>query len=127
MCGFDLLQVLHSGRHNMIRQEHKEVFQWLEKLRLSGNFIIAPAGSNDDWYWMYAAVMAREKGMLVRVAVLDLSDCAGALHQTPMFQSTLSTYTCNLYHCQPQCARNQGSTPAAAVIAVFCNRCQMIY
>eukprot|EP00878_Enallax_costatus_P025310 GHUV01027077.1.p1 GENE.GHUV01027077.1~~GHUV01027077.1.p1 ORF type:complete len:260 (+),score=70.86 GHUV01027077.1:968-1747(+) len=60
-----ILLVLHAGRFGDIKQNHKETFTWLEELRSQGRFHIAPAGSNDDWYWMYAAVMAREKGMLV--------------------------------------------------------------
>lgn len=30
----------------------------LEQLREAGSFYAADYGSNDDWYWMYAAVRA---------------------------------------------------------------------
>lgn len=61
-----MMQVLHAGRLGDIQRHHKETSIWLQQLQVRGNFACAPAGSNDDWYWMYAAVMAREKGMLVR-------------------------------------------------------------
>jgi proteinaceous RNase P len=61
-------QVLHSGRYNDARYNHKEAFEWMEGLRKAGRFYVTPGGSNDDWYWMYAAVHARERGLLVSAA-----------------------------------------------------------
>ncbi|WIA12316.1 hypothetical protein OEZ85_012372 [Tetradesmus obliquus] len=60
-----VLLVLHSGRYNDARYNHKEAFEWMEGLRKAGRFYVTPGGSNDDWYWMYAAVQARERGLLV--------------------------------------------------------------
>ncbi|KAF6261333.1 hypothetical protein COO60DRAFT_1636916 [Scenedesmus sp. NREL 46B-D3] len=60
-----VLLVLHSGRYNDARLNHAEAFQWMERLRKASRFYVTPGGSNDDWYWMYAAVQARERGLLV--------------------------------------------------------------
>ncbi len=37
----------------------------LRQLTEAGSFYATPAGSNDDWYWIYASVTAGERGLLV--------------------------------------------------------------
>lgn len=39
--------------------------QLLRELTEAGSFYATPAGSNDDWYWIYASVTAGERGLLV--------------------------------------------------------------
>eukprot|EP00879_Flechtneria_rotunda_P013849 GHRR01014465.1.p1 GENE.GHRR01014465.1~~GHRR01014465.1.p1 ORF type:complete len:236 (+),score=83.39 GHRR01014465.1:2329-3036(+) len=60
-----ILLVLHAGRHHSIRQHNPELFDWLEGLQKQGGYYVTPGGSNDDWYWMYATVHARENGLLM--------------------------------------------------------------
>ncbi|KAF8071299.1 hypothetical protein HT031_001382 [Scenedesmus sp. PABB004] len=63
--GAKILLVLHAGRHADVRANHRALHEWLESLRRGGEFYVAPAGSNDDWYWLYATVAARARGLLV--------------------------------------------------------------
>ncbi len=58
-------QLLHVGRYKTLQQNAPADAEWLDGLRRQGAFYFAPAGSNDDWYWLYAAVRARDRGMLV--------------------------------------------------------------
>jgi proteinaceous RNase P len=37
----------------------------LKNISEANCFYAAPHGSNDDWYWMYAAIMAGQDGLLV--------------------------------------------------------------
>jgi hypothetical protein len=61
-----LCQVLSPSRHYDIRTNHPQIKAWLDRLHSRQGFYVSPSGSNDDWYWMYAAVQARDKGLLVR-------------------------------------------------------------
>lgn len=69
------VQVLSTGRHHDIRANHRALADWLEELRKDGRYYVTPGGSNDDWYWMYAAVAARRKGLLVRQAGMLSARC----------------------------------------------------
>ena len=52
-----LKQVLHQSRMKPDLVEAEEgAGEMLERLRREGCFYVAPHGSNDDWYWLHAAV-----------------------------------------------------------------------
>ena len=38
---------------------------FLADLKRCHALFVTPTGSNDDWYWLYAAVAAGERGMLI--------------------------------------------------------------
>eukprot|EP00877_Chromochloris_zofingiensis_P005574 jgi/Chrzof1/15017/Cz09g24040.t1 len=58
-------QVLHVRRKLEISQQHPQWWPWCEALERSKNLYWTPPGSNDDWFWIYAAVKAKSRGMLV--------------------------------------------------------------
>lgn len=45
--------------------EAKRAGKFLDALKSRKQLFITPVGSNDDWYWLYAAVKAGPKGMLI--------------------------------------------------------------
>ncbi len=59
------LVVLHVARTRAPAAARPEAAALLARLRAAGSFYAAPPGSNDDWYWMYAAVAAGPRGLLV--------------------------------------------------------------
>ncbi|KAF5842544.1 hypothetical protein DUNSADRAFT_6394 [Dunaliella salina] len=60
-----LLVMVHKRRIMDPEANTPEVQAFLESLRRRKAFYYTPMGSNDDWYWMYAAVRAKHKGLLV--------------------------------------------------------------
>ncbi|KAL9226988.1 hypothetical protein vseg_002739 [Gypsophila vaccaria] len=50
------LIVLHRGRVSGGPAEHPNARRMLENWRKAGALYATPKGSNDDWYWLYAAV-----------------------------------------------------------------------
>ena len=54
------MQLLHRSRLNASAAKKPEAAAFLESLRREKQLYGAPFGSNDDWYWLYAAVHAGE-------------------------------------------------------------------
>ena len=52
------LQVLHVGRTKSREARHPKAAQLLQRLKDNNLIYISPVGSNDDWYWIYAAAQA---------------------------------------------------------------------
>jgi proteinaceous RNase P len=59
------LVVLHVRRKGEPSARQRDNAAWLDDLARRRRFWWAPPGSNDDWYWLYASVRARGRGMLV--------------------------------------------------------------
>jgi proteinaceous RNase P len=59
------LVVLHTRRKGEPSARQRDNAAWLESLARGKRFWWAAPGSNDDWYWLYASVRARGKGLLV--------------------------------------------------------------
>lgn len=59
------LVVLHTRRTRQYPANKPKNTQLLNKWRARGELYATPPGSNDDWYWLYAAVVAGERGFLV--------------------------------------------------------------
>lgn len=59
------LMMLHVGRTKGPSAECKPGKTLLADLKKRHAFYATPTGSNDDWYWMYAAVKAGPKGLLI--------------------------------------------------------------
>ncbi|KAL0051819.1 hypothetical protein WJX82_002667 [Trebouxia sp. C0006] len=59
------LMMLHMGRTKGPAAECKPGKTLLADLKKRHAFYATPTGSNDDWYWMYAAVKAGPKGLLI--------------------------------------------------------------
>lgn len=59
------LVVLHVRRVRNQEAEKKPNKAFLQRCRASGGLYATPGGSNDDWYWLYAAVLAHDGGYLV--------------------------------------------------------------
>jgi proteinaceous RNase P len=55
--------VLHQGRLKGPRDAAANSL--LQRLRAEKSLYATPYGSNDDWYWLYAAVQAGEGGCAV--------------------------------------------------------------
>jgi proteinaceous RNase P len=59
------LVLLHVNRTKAQAAHSATAVALLDRLRGENCFYATPAGSNDDWYWMYAAVAAGTSGVLV--------------------------------------------------------------
>lgn len=59
------LLFLSQGRVNHRSSQVRDVAAFLLEARKEGGVFVTPAGSNDDWYWLYAAVRAGRGGHLV--------------------------------------------------------------
>jgi proteinaceous RNase P len=59
------LVVLHRSRTSAPPAREPEGRALLARLRAAGALYAAPHGSNDDWYWLHAAVAARGAGLLI--------------------------------------------------------------
>ncbi|KAL3153111.1 hypothetical protein ABBQ38_012130 [Trebouxia sp. C0009 RCD-2024] len=59
------LMMLHVGRTKGPASDCKLGRSLLADLTRRHSFYATPKGSNDDWYWMYAAVKAGPKGLLI--------------------------------------------------------------
>jgi len=59
------LVILHTNRTKAPPALSSTGKSLLKRLEDEKCFYAAPHGSNDDWYWMYAAVAAGPKGLLV--------------------------------------------------------------
>ena len=59
------LVLLHVNRTKAPPAHTPAALALLERLRADNCFYATPHGSNDDWYWMYAAVTAGSRGLLV--------------------------------------------------------------
>ena len=59
------LVFLHVGRTRAREAQEPEAQAVLERLKREKALFVTPAGSNDDWYWLYAVLAAAEKGMLI--------------------------------------------------------------
>jgi len=63
--GAKVLVMVHRKRLFDPEAKSGEVQRFIEGLKAQKAFYYTPPGSNDDWYWMYAAVRARSRGMLI--------------------------------------------------------------
>lgn len=59
------LVILHINRTKGHLANSQKAKALLTDLTEKNSFYAAPHGSNDDWYWMYAAVAAGQRGLLV--------------------------------------------------------------
>jgi len=59
------LIVLHTRRVKHFEKISPRNKQMVEVLKRNRELFATPQGSNDDWYWIYAAVLSGRKGMLV--------------------------------------------------------------
>ena len=69
-----VLQVLHKGRTQAPVARKPESQKVLKQLQDAHEIYLAPFGSNDDWYWIYAAVKAG--GWMVEASELVLQHAA---------------------------------------------------
>ncbi|MEW5306275.1 MAG: hypothetical protein WDW36_008749 [Sanguina aurantia] len=60
-----ILLMLHRKRLHDPEARTPEVKAFLAELNQSNEFYSTPPRSNDDWYWLYATVMARGSGLLI--------------------------------------------------------------
>lgn len=63
--GRRILVILHVGRLHSPQARDPRARAVINKLRNNGQIYSTPVGSNDDWYWLYAAIMARESSLVV--------------------------------------------------------------
>eukprot|EP00195_Chlamydomonas_chlamydogama_P011324 CAMPEP_0202898880 /NCGR_PEP_ID=MMETSP1392-20130828/7280_1 /ASSEMBLY_ACC=CAM_ASM_000868 /TAXON_ID=225041 /ORGANISM="Chlamydomonas chlamydogama, Strain SAG 11-48b" /LENGTH=681 /DNA_ID=CAMNT_0049584935 /DNA_START=125 /DNA_END=2170 /DNA_ORIENTATION=+ len=63
--GARVLLMLHLKRIQDPEAAKPEVQAFLEHLKSQRAFYYTPPGSNDDWYWLYATVKAKHKGLLI--------------------------------------------------------------
>lgn len=63
--GMKPLVILHVARTRSPAAQEPAAQELLEKLRKEGSFFATPQGSNDDWYWLYAAIASGPNGLLV--------------------------------------------------------------
>lgn len=59
------LVVLHVNRTRAAPAQRAQASALLDRLQADKCFYATPHGSNDDWYWMYAAVAGGPSGLLV--------------------------------------------------------------
>jgi len=59
------LVFLHIRRINAPEAEEGKAAEFLKKMEQEKALFVCPKGSNDDWYWLYAAVKAGPRGMIV--------------------------------------------------------------
>lgn len=59
------MQVLHVGRVKRQKETNPDDAAWIDMMCQQHRFFVTPYGSNDDWYWMYAAVAAGSQGRLI--------------------------------------------------------------
>lgn len=59
------LVMLHSRRVNQFVREGRKNADAVDRMKRSKQLVTTPPGSNDDWYWLYASVLAGEKGLVV--------------------------------------------------------------
>ncbi|KAK9810941.1 hypothetical protein WJX73_010279 [Symbiochloris irregularis] len=59
------LVLLHKGRTQAPVARQPENQKLLQQLEEDHEIYLAPYGSNDDWYWIYAAVIAEKQGLLM--------------------------------------------------------------
>jgi proteinaceous RNase P len=59
------LVVLHNRRLHHFTKDSKANAALVDKLKNNHEIFASPSGSNDDWYWIYAAVLSGENGLLV--------------------------------------------------------------
>lgn len=59
------LVILHVNRVRGQNAQSTHAKSFLRKISEANCFYTAPHGSNDDWYWMYAAIMAGQEGLLI--------------------------------------------------------------
>ncbi len=57
--GRRMLLIFHQRRLKEIEQQHPSYLPWIEGLKKRRDLFATPAGSNDDWYWLYACVKAQ--------------------------------------------------------------------
>lgn len=53
------LLIFHSRRMREIETDHPSYLPWIKQLQEERSLFLCPAGSNDDWYWLYACVKAQ--------------------------------------------------------------------
>ncbi|GAX83670.1 hypothetical protein CEUSTIGMA_g11095.t1 [Chlamydomonas eustigma] len=63
--GKKVLLMLHKRRTKDPEARTPQVQEFLESLKATKSFYFTPQGSNDDWYWLYATVKAKQSGLLV--------------------------------------------------------------
>ena len=63
--GLAPLVILHVNRTRGHAANSQKAKQLMKSLMDKKSFYAAPHGSNDDWYWMYAAVAAGQHGVLI--------------------------------------------------------------
>ena len=60
-----MVQVLHKARVKRQQETSPDDAAWIADMCQQGRLYVTPYGSNDDWYWMYAAVAAGSQGRLI--------------------------------------------------------------
>lgn len=63
--GRRILVILHVGRLHSPQAKAPKARAVIDKLRRNNQLFSTPVGSNDDWYWLYAAIMARESSLVI--------------------------------------------------------------
>ncbi len=58
-------QVLHQARVHRSQQASADDAAWIAEMCRQDRLYVTPYGSNDDWYWMNAAVAAQTSGRLI--------------------------------------------------------------
>ena len=59
------LVILHHRRVQQFIRGNRRNGELVERLKYKRELFSTPAGSNDDWYWIYAAVLSGQKGLVV--------------------------------------------------------------
>ncbi|BDA43062.1 probable mitochondrial ribonuclease P catalytic subunit at C-terminar half [Coccomyxa sp. Obi] len=63
--GLKPLLMLHQSRVKAVPARQRRAASLLERLRRENSFYATPFGSNDDWYWLYAAVKSGPDALMV--------------------------------------------------------------
>ena len=69
--GCPAVQLLHQSRVQAGPAREPEAAAFLGRLRRDKALYTAPFGSNDDWYWIYAAVQAGRLRLLLPTTLPD--------------------------------------------------------
>lgn len=99
-------QVLHESRVNAPWAKQPPARRLLQRLAAEHSFYCAPHGSNDDWYWMYAAVRAGAHGRAASLSfdTSGLGSRSGCVFGFPKPMARMTTCT----ECTRLCALVRG-------------------
>ena len=108
------VQVLHQSRLKAGPAKEPAAAAFLDKLRRERQLYSAPFGSNDDWYWLYAAVQAgRAPDPYLRPRQIACPSSAETLACL-----TMADDPCAKEATMPQTCKSRSPTCAISIMAV---------